>query len=129
MSERPGVVIWQDLILSILSVNQYSLEKTYKSVEALRMTELFDPKNIASWSIDKIQDKLREGGCDRGTFMTHLFAERIAALGNHISSHGLEECESILLEGTNEDIENLLLPVKGIGPKVLKNFCLLKQVN
>lgn len=34
---------WKDLVIAILAVNQYSLEKTYPLVGSLDKTGLFDP--------------------------------------------------------------------------------------
>lgn len=113
----------------MLSVNQYTLSNTYKSLQTLEAVGLFDPKNLTVWSVDEIEAKLKEGGCDRGTFMTGLFAARLAALGSLLSSHGINECEAILLSNEKKVIEDLLLPVKGIGPKVLQNLFSLRKIS
>lgn len=121
--------VWEDLVVSILSVNQYSLSNTYKSLESLEAVGLFDPNNLASWSVDEIEAKLKQGGCDRGTFMTGLFAARIHGLGNLLSEKGIKECKAVLAGDKKKDIENLLLPVKGIGPRVLQNYISLRNLS
>lgn len=129
MPQKTDATIWQDIIISILSINQYTLSHTYRKSDELKAVGMFDPLNITTWNADEIEAKLKQGGCDRGEFMTRLFSERIAALGDLISDNGCQEFESVLLKGKTKDIENLLLPVKGIGPKVLKNFFLLRQAS
>jgi hypothetical protein len=119
--------IWEDLILAILSVNQYSLEKTYSAVEALRREGMFRPQNLLRWTAEEIGTRLRLGGYDRGDFMTRLFAGRLASLGTFVKFTGVEECERVLRKGSSAEVKQLLTPVKGIGPTVLANFFLLRD--
>ena len=119
---------WEDLVVSILAVNQYSLERTYGFLDALREKKVTDPLSLARWEPQEIENKLKASGCDRGLFMTKLFAERLSALGELIRTRGLDECEKILRSGDGHAIEGLLLPVKGIGPVVLRNFYSLREI-
>ena len=118
---------WEDLIVSILSVNNYSLEKTYSTVETLRREGLFDPKNLMRWTIKEIEIRLRRGGYDRGDYLSTLFALRIASLGKFVASDGIQECERILRKGDATEIRQYLSPVRGIGPRVLANYFLLRR--
>lgn len=117
---------WEDLVLSILSVNQYSLERTYRSTDGLRKAELFDPRQLMLWDQSEIVERLRSAGCNRGPFMTALFAFRLYNLGVLIKHHGVELCTKIISGHDMRTIEELLLPVNGIGPKVIANFRLLR---
>ncbi len=120
--------IWEDLVISILSVNQYTLNKTYSSIESLRQVEIFNPDNLMKWDINEIEQRLRQGGCERGSFMTNLFAERLAALGELITNQSISKCEQVLLSRDKKIITDFFMPVKGIGPKVLQNLFLLQQL-
>jgi hypothetical protein len=126
MTNRTGNP-WEDLVSAILSVNQYPLEKTSLIVETLRREGLFHPQNLARWTSKEIGTRLRNGGYDRGGFMTWLFAERLESLGKFAESVGIEECEKILRSGRTNEVKQFLLPVKGIGPKVLDNFFVLRN--
>jgi hypothetical protein len=117
---------WEDLVLSILSVNSYPLERTYLAVDTLRREGLFCPQNLARWTPSEIGTRLRHGGYDRGG-MTWLFADRLESLGRFAVSKGAEECERILGTAATNEVEHFLLPVKGIGPRVLANFFLLRN--
>lgn len=119
---------WGDLVVSILSVNQYSLERTYRSIDGLREQGLFRPENLMRLELSEIVWRLKSAGCDRGKFMTNLFALRLAALGMLIETKGLEACAKILSSRDARAIEELLLPVNGIGPKVFANFYLLRGI-
>jgi len=119
---------WEDLVVSLLSVNQYSLEKTYEHIDGLRKQGLFSPKNLASWDQEEILRRLKAGGCDRGEFMTNLFALRLANLGRFVNENDPDACFAVLSGGNVKAIEALLLPVNGIGPKVIHNFCCLRDI-
>lgn len=119
---------WEDLVVSILSVNQYSLERTYGAVDGLRKERLIEPASLADWQSEEVEIRLRAAGCDRGAFMTRLFAERLRALGDLIRSKGCGECERVIAGRDVKAIESLLLPVKGIGPVVLRQFFLLRDL-
>ncbi len=58
--------------------------------------------------------------------MTNLFARRLASLGEFLKSAGVEECERVLRKGDATEVRQLLLPVRGMGPRVLANFFLLR---
>lgn len=119
---------WEDLVVALLSVNQYSLEKTYENVDGLRTQGLFSPKNLASWDKEEILRRLKAGGCDRGEFMTNLFAIRLANLGQFVSENDPDACFAVLSRRSIKAIEGLLLQVNGIGPKVIYNFCFLRDI-
>lgn len=120
---------WEDLVLAILSVNKYSLEKTFLVVETLRGEGLFQPENLVRWTPEEIGVCLKRGGYDRGDFMTRLFADRLASLGMFVKSTGVKECERVLRSGGANTLERFLFPVRGIGPKVVENFVLLRSVS
>ena len=120
--------LWDDLVVSILAVNQYSLERTYALLHGLQEHKLTDPLILAGEQPDELKNRLSAAGCDRGDFMTKLFAERLSALGALIQAKGITECETIMRSGDAKAIEALLLPVKGIGPVVLRNFYTLRAI-
>jgi hypothetical protein len=128
-AQRTGIDdAWEDLVVSILSVNQYSLERTYSMVDGLRRENITDPLRLARWESPEIEIRLRAAGCDRGVFMTKLFAERLGALGALIRTNGRGECDKVIKSRDAKAIENLLLPVHGIGPVVLRQFFLLRDL-
>jgi hypothetical protein len=119
---------WEDLVVSILAVNQYSLEKTYACKEGLQVQELTAPATLLELAPAEIERRLKAGGCDRGAFMTNLFAKRLAALGAHVRVVGIEQSTSILAGKSRHKIEQFLKPVNGVGPVVLRNFFLLRGI-
>jgi hypothetical protein len=70
---------------------------------------------------------LRSCGLDRGAFMTDLFAGRLHSVARFIVDLGIEKSCLLLREGDRRQIEGVFLNAKGIGPVVLKTFCLLRR--
>src|SRR5258708_37172783 len=85
--------LWDDLVVSILSVNQYSLERTYGVLPGLRREGITRPSNLIGWEPQEIEARLQAAGCDRGPFMTSLFAQRLSALGALLRAQGVDEGE------------------------------------
>jgi hypothetical protein len=117
---------WEDLVVSILAVNRWSLEKTYLISDGLRSQGLFDPKTLASLEHEEAIARLKKAGFNRGTFMTNLFALRLTSLGQLIETIGVEPCTNAILRTTRRELEETLRTVSGIGPTVLANFCALR---
>jgi hypothetical protein len=122
-----SIGVWEDLILAILSVNRYSLEKTYSAVDGLRSEGVFDPKKLVERTLEEITVHLRRGGYDRGEFLTKLFAMRLMSLAAFVERIGVEESEKILTSPDKRKIVEFLQPVNGIGSQVLNNFFALRQ--
>jgi endonuclease III-like uncharacterized protein len=120
---------WEDLVVSMLSVNQYSLERTYAAIEGLRREHIAVPSNLARWQTQEMEGRLRAAGYDRGPFMTDLFAKRLCALGALIRDKGADVCEKVIGGFDMEAIQGLLLPVHGIGPVVLRKFFVLRNLD
>lgn len=114
---------WANLVIAMLSLNNYPLEKTWKIYDRLETNGLFNPLNFASWRHEELFDKLISSNYDRGA-MTGIFVERlstIAALVDDVTAN-----EQILANGTRQEIVNLLTRIKGVGPVVLNNYMLLR---
>ena len=119
---------WEDLVVSLLSVNNRSVGSTYAHIASLRKQGLFEPKNLARWDQGTLFERLQAGGYDRGEFMTNLFALRLAHLGQHIEQIGSDSFLKVISGGDVKAIERLLLPVNGVGPAVIRNFCFLRNI-
>lgn len=110
--------------MAMLSVNNYPLTKVIALFDALQANGLFDPRNLACWNHEKIARSLAETGYDRGAVMTSIFTDRLSSLGK--LAQDLAANERILTKGTKLEVCELLRRVKGIGPKVLETFFLLR---
>jgi hypothetical protein len=126
LPEAKSTDVWEDLVISMLSVNSCSIEKVYPLRESLRTEGLFDPLNLAKSSHEDIASRLERAGYNRGTFMTALLSLRLLSLGLFLESRSVAGCAEILASGDTGNIASLLSQVSGIGPKVLSNFFLLR---
>ena len=61
--------------------------------------------------------------------MTYLFAERLASLGTFAKRNGIANCETVMKGHDARALENLLLPINGIGKTVLENFFVLRKID
>lgn len=129
MADDKISVPWEDLVMSVLAVNGYSIEKAYALHESLRAEGLLEPANLSRWSSEEIGERLCRAGYNRGQFMTALFGLRLSTLGVFLESTGLQQCGNVLRGGDPVEISRLLLPAPGIGPKVLSNFFLLSGIS
>jgi hypothetical protein len=120
--------LWGDLVVSILSVNNWSLESAYAGLPGLQSGGLCSPENLVKWDVEEIVAGLKNAGFDRGPFMTTLFARRLASLGVAVGTMGVEDFSRSLSSKQRTKVSNLLMPINGIGPRVLANFFLLRQI-
>lgn len=118
---------WADLVIAMLSVNNYSLIKVFNLFESLKANDLFDPCGFACWNREEIARRLVAAGYDRGHAMTAIFTDRLSSLGQLADE--LASNERILTDGTRTEVAELLKRVRGVGPKVLDNFFLLRGSN
>lgn len=119
--------VWEDLAIAMLSVNRYSLEKTYSTAQSLKREGIFDPSKLAGRTLEETEEALRRGGYDRGEFLTRLFAERLLSLAMFVVREGIDESERILKTGDEKRIWKFLAPINGVGPQVVENFMVLRQ--
>jgi hypothetical protein len=117
---------WRDLVVAILSVNNYPIEKTLRLSESLERNGLFDVAVLAANGLADIGKRLGEAGYNRGAFMHELFTQRLCSLGRLASDVSIEDCEKILRSGTRKDVSILLSKVNGIGPNVLASYFVLR---
>ena len=120
---------WADLVIAMLSVNNYPMEKTFGLANQLREKRLFDPSFLLSCDLSELTRRLGSAGYDRGETMTVIFTDRLSSLGRLTNIVPAGECTRILSSGSRDEVVSLLSSVKGIGPKVLANFFLLRGDN
>lgn len=116
--------IWANLVIAMLSVNNYPLDKTWQIFDLLKGNGLFDPHNFALWSHEELYQRLIASNYSRGA-MTGIFVNRLLTISNLLDD--MKSCEHILVNGTSEEITKALSKVKGIGPVVLNNLMILRR--
>src|SRR5689334_72661 len=117
---------WSDLVVAILAVNRWPVEKVYTLLPTLQDAGLLEPNNLAAWGIDAIKSALEKSGYTRGDYMTTLMAGRLKSLGIFVAEMGRERCERLLRDGAMDSLAISLGAVSGVGPAVLRNYVLLR---
>lgn len=117
---------WADLVMAMLAVNSYPLERAFSLLEPLAQAGLTDPETLHASSEAEIAVKLCAAGYDRGPYMTGLFSRRLSALGRVAAKHGFDELSRVLMGTDAGAIKDALMPIHGVGPRVLHNFLLLR---
>ena len=73
-----------DLVIALLSVNKWSVEKCYGLYERLNGAELFDLRAVSQMTVRDIADRLNCAGYSRGQFLVSIAAKRLLDLAKKI---------------------------------------------
>lgn len=108
------------LLMALLSVNNFSLEKAWLLLPRLREAGLTDPARVATMDMAATIEALTLAGYDRKK-LTWLFAERVKALMAAIHSGELAGLDAAIAAKDKAEASELLGQVRGIGPTVIEN--------
>ncbi|MFC2171909.1 hypothetical protein ACFLU6_04680 [Acidobacteriota bacterium] len=114
-----------DLVISLLSVNAWTVEKSYSLLDGLRREGLLDMDLVSKLDESQIFLRLKKAGFNRGDFVVGLMSERIAHLARSMEAEGLECFYLLHSEDKIPELDSFLLGIKGIGPHVLRNYKML----
>ena len=116
---------WEDLVVAVLAVSLYPIERVEPCRMAFREAGLFDPNRLAAESIQALTEELQRAGYDRGK-LTWQFADRLISLGKHVIDGDQRSFERVLSDGSELEVGEALTPIYGIGPKVIRNYLELR---
>lgn len=116
--------IVEDLIVAILAVNSYPMERVARILPELRSNRLTDPEFVAAADLEEVTRLLYKSGYERGT-LVGMFAERLKSLMAKIENDSLDEIGLAVTKRERDRIGDCLRDVKGVGPKVIQNALLL----
>ena len=120
--------VFEHLMVALLSVNNYPLERAWELRDHLRRAGLFDPAQVAGFDQDELVVRLKRGGYDRGDFLTGLVASRLATVAQYlVGVVGSDQAAERLTAGSKTEVTDLLIKAKGIGPVVIRTFLLLRD--
>jgi hypothetical protein len=119
--------ISENLLVALLSVNQWSVEKVYGLVEGFREAGLFDFDSVARLDEAELTRRLGTAGYNRGTYLTPMMASRVGSLAGVLKGGTVRKLADFIASGDRESAENILKLIDGVGPFVLRNFWLLQK--
>jgi hypothetical protein len=117
-----------DLVIAMLSVGGYALERVWEIRTNLEREGLLDSGVVEALDEAELVRRLTVSGYDRGPIVTTSMANRLIALHAAVRNGILAEASRLMQERRTKDAEALLCTVKGIGPMVFRQFAAL-QVN
>jgi hypothetical protein len=116
----------EPLVMALLAVNNYSLEKVWELLPRLRAQGLTKPGQVASEDLSRLTVRLAEAGYDRGR-LTPMFADRLQHLMMAIESGRLDSLRSAATRKDRQAVHGTLRRVRGIGPQVAQTAWTLLQ--
>ena len=114
----------EDILLAMLSVNNYPVTDAWALLPALRTAGLFDAARVASMDQSEIVARLKMAGYDRGK-ITEILAPRLQALMRAAEDGVLDGVSMIVEAEDRKGLRGLLLPIPGVGPRVLETAWML----
>src|SRR5262245_22404361 len=97
---------WEDLVLAMLAVSLYPLERVLMLRDEMRQRGLLDPSKLARYDVGELTMELKRGGYDRGR-LTSMYADRLVSLGKQADATR-PASERVLLEGSDQQVRELL---------------------
>jgi len=126
MLKAPGQAdVFTDVLLAMLAIYGPDLEKVDRLAPAFQQAGLTMPAKVVNMSHEELHTALVQSGYDRGKLLG-IFIPRIQAMALAFNQAGLSQVEHVLKGKDIQAIEKRLLPIKGIGPKVVHNYLLLR---
>lgn len=116
-----------DLIIALLAVNRWTLDRAFDIAEGLKRAGLTDATKLAAMPESEIAVRLGEAGYKRGSFMESLLARRIRRASDVLVNGGLRRIADLERAGDAKGIREFLLTLEGVGPEVAKNFIALRS--
>jgi hypothetical protein len=71
--------VFLDLVVAMLAVNRWTVEKAVSITDGLRDAGLSDPAAVGSMTVDEVTARLAQAGYKRGRYMEQLLALRIVS--------------------------------------------------
>ncbi len=115
----------QILILALLAVNNYSLEKVYDCRNKFEQEGILNLEKVSNWTNEGAAEALARAGYDRGPFMNALFADRLLSTCRFLQEGGLNGFSKAVESRSISEVASTLKDVRGVGPVVLRNFSFL----
>jgi hypothetical protein len=107
----------EDLLVAVLSVNNYAVTKTWELLPGLRQSGLTDPMAVADMDAAAVLRRLQSAGYVRGG-ITDIVAPRVQTLMARVASGELDMLPGLVDAGRRDDARQVLLRLDGVGPRV-----------
>jgi hypothetical protein len=117
---------WEDLVVAVLAVYQFPVDRVLLLRERLHSAGLLDIHAIVNAGEARVTRELNSAGYSRG-LLTGLYAERLVRLARTILAGDETAIAKVLFGADANEIERTLRSLPGIGAKVVRNFFELRE--
>jgi hypothetical protein len=100
--------IAENLLIALLAVNNWSLERVFDLRGPLRDVGLLDFDSVTALSEDDVAGRLAAAGYARGDYMNKLMAIRILSMASVLSSDELTRLSEHLRAGRRDAVDATL---------------------
>jgi hypothetical protein len=114
------------LLVAMLAVGGFSLERAWGLLPNLEKEGLADPKTVAGLDEREMVRRLARSGYDRGPTVTPFMADRLMAVHAAVRDGVLAQTCRLMRDGRDREAETMLRRVKGIGPTVFRHFAMFQ---
>lgn len=121
----PGRVT-EDLVVAMLTVNNWALEKAWGLLPELTSLELCDAQCLSILSHEEIFARLKRAGYAKSDYVVGLLADRMREMAKVMTATSPERLTELMESGNEKDRDRFLLSLKGVGPAVLETFVALQ---
>jgi endonuclease III-like uncharacterized protein len=116
-----------ELIVAMLAVNRWTIERTATLMDSLKTAGLSDPATVRSMTLDEVSKRLADAGYARGDYMQRLLGERILSAAFKLDDDAMARVEQLERLGDSAGLRRLLMDIQGVGPEVIRNVLLLRS--
>jgi hypothetical protein len=116
------------LVVAVLAVGGYSLQRAWNLLASLQKEGLTDSKAVEKYDEAEVVRRLARSGYNRGPTVTPSMAKRLMALHAAVRDGVLAQAVRLLQDGRIKDAEKVLCTIKGVGPMVFNQFVMLERV-
>ena len=114
------------LVVAMLTVNNWALEKAWAILPKLTELELCDPQRLSALSHDEIFARLKRAGYTKSDYVVGLLADRLREMAKVMATVKPEKLTELMEPGHEKDRDQFFLALKGVGPAVLESFVALQ---
>jgi hypothetical protein len=119
--------ITSDLLLAVLAVNSWSLERVGALYEGLRANGLFDVSVMSDLTTEEIEGRLNVAGYKRGPVLGAMMALRVHNIALSLAEGGAQHLADLEAADDVQAARQYLFSLKGVGPAVVENYFLLRS--
>ncbi len=112
------------IVVSVLAVNSYGIERVYGLLPKFRENGLLNPTKISNADVSQVMMDLYKAGYDRG-MLTEMMAGRLVGVLKAVAEGRLDMLNELVEKGSKTMAKDLLCQVKGIGPRVASDVWML----